>query len=96
MRSRALILACAPLLMAVQCATTREPEIRTVEVRVPVAVSCVPEGTPTETPARADVSGETGSVIQAITAELIQWRGYGAQVAPVLAACRRAGEPSQP
>ena len=74
------------------CGTTRQPEpvIRTVEVRVPVISQCVPPSTPDHPPARTDVGAirETGALLQAMAAELVERRQYDDSVAPVLEACR--------
>lgn len=69
------------------CSTTPEPTIRTVEVRVPVAISCVPPETPNP-PARIPIPEETGPAIQAMAEELLRWRAYGEQTEAILSACR--------
>lgn len=80
------------------CAThpTVEPLIRVQEVRIPVMIQCIPPNTP-DPPARTAtgdaLSGETGSLIQAVTEELIRRRAYDDQIAPVIAGCRSAGAP---
>ena len=77
-------------LTACQTARAPEPIIRTVRVNVPIAIQCVPANTPTTPPARQALgtSGEVGTLIQQITAELIERRQYDDLIAPVLEACR--------
>ncbi len=90
LRRKLAVLVSGALLTACQTARVPEPVVRTVEVRIPVATACVPNGTPTTPPPRATLGiGETGSLIQTITGELIARRAYDDQVAPVIAACRR-------
>ena len=90
LRRKLAVLVSGALLTACQSTRTPEPIIRTVTVNVPVAVQCVPPNTPTQPPPRQALgtSGEVGTLIQQITAELIERRQYDDLVAPVLEACR--------
>lgn len=75
------------------CQTPRAPEpvVRTVEVRVPTPVPCVPESTPQHQPSRASLPEEVGALIVALTQELIERRRYDDSAEVVIAACRRVG-----
>jgi hypothetical protein len=83
-----------PLLTAGSCATTTPPPIvRTVEVKVPVAVTCVPADFPEE-PAYVDsdktlkAAGGPEDRFQLIAAGRIQRDRWLALVRPVLKSCR--------
>lgn len=83
-----------PLLTAGSCATTTPPPIiRTVEVKVPVAVSCVPAALGEE-PAYVDsdqalvTAAGPEDRFQLLAAGRLQRNGWLAQVRPVLRGCR--------
>ncbi|MFN3585206.1 hypothetical protein [Phenylobacterium sp.] len=88
---KALLL--APALLLAACATNRaEPEIRTVEVQVPVAKACVPADLPAKPSAYADdaLDGTTPPDERyRLTATANQQRKARlARIEPVIAACR--------
>lgn len=93
--------ALAACLALAACATdgvTPAAQIVVHEVDRPVAVACVPAGTPEHQPARTatpDALGRAGldEMLAAIAAELVRRRAYDDQIEPVLAACRAAGPP---
>lgn len=88
-----LVAVAAPLLAAASCATTAEPIVRTVEVRVPVPVKCVPAGLAGE-PAYPDTDAAIRA--QPGPAERYQLLAAGrllriqrsAETEPIIRACR--------
>lgn len=94
---RALHIAAAvvawPLLTAGSCATTREPEVRIVEVRVPVPVSCVPSSLGAapaypDTDEAVRASAGPGDLLQLLAAGRLLRKQRSAEVEPALEACR--------
>lgn len=85
---KAALTALALTLLACQTPHAPEAVVRTVEVRVPVPVACVPPETPQHQPARATLPATTGELIQALTGELILRRAYDDAIEPVIAACQ--------
>lgn len=87
--------ALAAALLLAGCATTAPPEpvIRTVEVRVPVAIQCVPKGMP-EPPAYVDTDAALKSAagpedrFQLLAAGRIQRMQRQAVTEPILRTCR--------
>jgi hypothetical protein len=73
------------------CGTTREPEVRTVEVKVPVTRACVPSDLPTP-PTYADAALNGGSPPDEryrLTAQANQERKARlARTEPIITACR--------
>jgi hypothetical protein len=94
----ALIIAAAALLAACGSTARPEPEIRTVEVKTPVAVSCVPKGLP-----RPPEGLETRESLAAVSTPEERLQRLGADwlrrvaraelVEPVIAICERAAAP---
>jgi hypothetical protein len=82
-----------PLLLLGACATTREPEVRIVEVRVPVAISCVPRALG-PAPAYPDTdeavraSPGPGDLLQLLAAGRLLRIQRSAEVEPVIESCR--------
>lgn len=94
---RALHIAAAvvawPMLTAGSCATTREPEVRTVEVRVPVPVTCVPKGlgpAPVypDTDEAVLASPGPGDLLHLLAAGRLLRKQRSAEVEPVIETCR--------
>lgn len=91
---RFIILALAGAMLA-GCATTTptEPVVRTVEVKIPVPVSCVPKELSPE-PAYVDTDAALKSAagpedrFQLLAAGRIQRKQRSAETEPVLRACR--------
>jgi len=89
------ILIIAAALAVTGCATTAPPEpvVRTVEVKVPVAVQCVPDKTP-EPPAYVDTDAALKSAagpedrFQLLAAGRIQRNQRLAVLEPLLRSCR--------
>lgn len=82
-----LLLAVLPL---AACATTKpEPTVRTVEIRVPVPVTCLPKGFPGP-PAYPNPSAGRSAAekVQLMGAELLLRRQRAAETEPVIAGCR--------
>lgn len=86
-------LALLPLLALAACATKPEPVIRTIEVKVPVAVECVPKALPgpptypdTDAALRAAPSAADRYLLTA-AGRLLRVQRL-AEVEPVIAACR--------
>jgi hypothetical protein len=73
------------------CATKGEPEVRTVTVNVPVAVSCIPSDLPPPLPAYADEAAAhmtPDERYRAVAMANAQRRARLARVEPILAICR--------
>ncbi len=96
----AVVLLAAPFITAGSCATTREPEIRTVEVRVPVIAPC-PDGrdpAPAYPDTRAAVTaaldrGDLAEATRLVWAGWpLHWQRHAEDDAQV-AACASAGRP---
>jgi hypothetical protein len=86
-------LALLPLLALAACATKPEPTIRTVEVKVPVAVECVPKalpGPPTYPDSAQALKAAPGAAdrYQLLAAGRLLREQRLAEVEPVIAACR--------
>lgn len=85
----------ATCLVLAGCATRpAEPVIRTVEVRVPVPVTCVPSGLRAEpaypdTTAAIKASPGPGDLLQLLMAGRILREQWLSEVRPVLALCRK-------
>ena len=90
---RLTILALAAALAGCATTTPPEPVVRTVEVRVPVAVQCVPKGTP-EPPAYVDTDAALKAAagpedrFQLLAAGRIQRIQRQAVTEPILRSCR--------
>ena len=83
-----------PLLTAGSCATTREPEVRIVEVQVPVPTACVPKAlgpTPSypNTDAAIRASAGPGDLLQLLAAGRLLRSQRLAETEPVITTCRR-------
>jgi hypothetical protein len=86
------VLACAAALMLVGCGTTTEPQVRTVEVKVPVRVACVPADLPPKPASYAD-SGLTAGTppderYKAIATANAQRTARLARTEPIIDTCR--------
>lgn len=98
-RLTTIALACALL---TSCSTTPppEPEVRIVEVTVPVAVSCVPPTVTIEPDfqiTRADVlaASDEAERYRIVAAGFLERDAYVALMRPVLEGCQNAAEPVQ-
>lgn len=83
----------APALFLAACATTNaEPEIRTVEVKVPVREACVPADLPPKPSSYADDALNAGTPpderYKAIAVANQQRKARLARVEPVISGCR--------
>lgn len=74
------------------CGTTREAKVRTVEVKVPVRVACVPADLPPKPAAYADDGLTSGTPpderYKAIAAANQERKARLARTEPIIAACR--------
>lgn len=94
MTVRPVLISLGVSLMAVAgCATAPEPVIRTVEVKVPVAVSCVPadlrqEPSYPDTDAALKATAGPDDLIKLLGAGRLLRNQWLSEVRPVLKACR--------
>lgn len=83
----------APILFLAACGSTPKPDIRTVEVNVPVAVKCIPAGlrlAPTypDTDAALKAAPGPGELLQLLAAGRLLRAQRLAELEPVVEACR--------
>lgn len=81
-----------PFALLAGCETTAEPQIRTVEVKVPIRVACVPADLPEKPAAYADGALNGGTPpderYKAIATANEERKARLARTEPIIAACR--------
>lgn len=86
------LLACAAAVLLVGCETTKEPQVKTVEVKVPIRVACVPADLPPKPASYADADLTDGTPpderYKAIATANKQRTARLARTEPIIDTCR--------
>lgn len=92
MKTLIRLLVGAALVALAACGTTREPQIRTVEVKVPILQACVPADLPPKPAAYADdrlaATTPPDERYKAVATANQQRKARLARIEPVIAGCR--------